>query len=524
MFRDASSVEPGAVLDAQVAIVGAGPAGISLSLALAKSGVSVLLIESGGERPTEESDLLNQGTSTVAGYPFMASRARALGGSTTRWYGACVELDPTDFQARDWVPFSGWPISIEHLNGYMAEARRFFGLSDTTPDHLQFETEAQFGPDLQVRAVCHSDPLDIGKAYQSALQGSKNILCLMQATVCKILQNEAGQVDHLDVRRPDGERFQVRATRFVLATGGLEIPRLLLASRDRDERGVGNEHDVVGRYHMEHPIRSVGVLPIKKQSAAARFLSDRHHVHDRAVEIKLGLSAAKRERLKLLDLHARFYRLHPLETDPAVAAAKRVLPALRGKESVGELRRYMKTHGFGSAAKLMRYGLWHFDNKVRAGASFDHLRLLAFLEQGPDPENRIVLSTRKDRFGTPLPHLVYRESAHFCDSVERSLEAIAQLLEEAGFGRLRTDRTTLDALRHYESYGFHPMGATRMSETPNMGVTDANLRIHGVPNLFAVGSSVFPTGGAANPTLTVVLLALRLADHLTRLIEARSVR
>ncbi len=524
VFRDACTVDPGDCLESQVAIVGAGPAGIALGLALEKAGVAVLLIESGDYRPNAAGDLLNQGTSTLEDYPFVASRARAFGGSTTRWYGACVDLDPTDFEKRDWVPFSGWPIRADDLSDYMPSARKFFGLPAASAFDPQCEGVAVFDHDLVAKPVFHSKPIDLGEAYRQKLQDARHVMCLMRATVTGIRQAEAGHVESLEVRRPDGEAFRVRASCFVLAAGGLENPRLLLASRARDANGVGNMRDVVGRYHMEHPIRSLGILPIGTQRATARFLSDRKRLGRSVAEVTLGLSSEVRARLKLLDLHARFYRFHPLERDPAVAAAKRLLPKLRNADGIGGMRRFVQAHGMRVFVKMARYGVWHFDNKLRPGASFDHLRLLAFLEQEPDPENRIVLSSRKDRFGTPLPHLVYRETPFFQSSVRQTVDAMATGLQRAGFGTLVSDDDALEPIRHYDSYGLHPMGATRMSDDPATGVTDANLRVHGVENLFAVGSSVFPTAGAANPTLTVVLLALRLADHLARLIGAGAVR
>lgn len=517
MFREASTVDVGACLRSQVAIVGAGPAGIALSRALAKAGVSCLLLESGGVRPDAASDQLNAGTSTTGEYPFIPSRARAFGGSTTRWYGACVALDPVDFEVRDWIAHSGWPIRADDLAAYEKAARRFLRLPAESAPGPEGDLAGELDADLLVKQVYHSDPLDIGKSYQQETQAARETTCLLRATVTNIVRDEAGVVQRLDLRRPDGETFFVEASCFVLAAGGLENPRLLLASRVRDARGIGNARDVVGRYHMERPIRSVGVLPVGNAGRVARILADRRRVGGGKTEVKLGLTTEARARLKVLDLHARFYRFHRLESDPVIVAAKRRWigqggsPGLAGRS------------GLGAASKLLRYGAWHFHNKLRTGAGFDHLRLLAFMEQEPNPENRVTLSLEKDRFETPLPHLTYRESAQFEDGLNHTLEALSAGLERSGFGRLNCDPETVAPLRHYDGYGFHPMGATRMSDDPATGVTDADLKVHGVHNLFVLGSSVFPTAGAANPTLTIVLLALRLADHLSTLVQGRTV-
>lgn len=516
MFRDVSTVDPGSVLEAEVAVVGAGPAGISLGLAMGRAGKSVLLVESGGFRPDVDGDRLNQGTSTLEDYPFAISRARALGGSTTRWYGACVDFDGSDFLERPWIPFSGWPIGPADLSAHLPGAREFFGLGDMSEFEANLAATPLSRHGLVAKPVFYSKPLDLGRAYRRRLGDAGTIVCLLHATVTRIVENDSGDVECLEVRRPDGHSFSIRASSFVLAAGGLETPRLLLASPGRSGRGVGNEHDLVGRYHMEHPIRSVGILPIGADAGVLRPFTNRQRAGGTTAQATLGLAPDIRRAQELLDLHARFYRFHPLEGEPVVAEAKRLPSALRRARSLAPLRQFISKHGAGELPKIARYAFWHFDNRLRPGARFDHVRLLAILEQEPDPENRVMLSSRTDRFGTPLPHLVYRESEDMHRSVRNSLIAMAAAFRAAGLGDLRFDPETLDPIRHYDSYGLHPMGSTRMATDPAMGVVDADLRVHGTGNLYIAGSSVFPTGGAANPTLTIVALALRLAGHLTR--------
>ncbi|MEL7461145.1 MAG: FAD-dependent oxidoreductase [Pseudomonadota bacterium] len=516
MFLDPRDLLPGQSLTADVAVVGAGPAGLALALALARAGRSVLLLESGGMRPDAASDALNAGTSNLTDYPFQTSRARAFGGATTRWFGACVPLDEDDFTPRAWVPYSGWPIGAGDIAQDMGAARAFFGLPARSDYEDALEEHPLATAGLAVKPVLFSQPNDLGQAYRDDVRGDPNIRCILGVTITQLAQSAPGQISGLVARHPGGSAFDITAGAYVLAAGGLETPRLLLASRDQAPNGVGNTHDVVGRYHMEHPIRSVGVVSLARPGLGAGlgdFTEIRRHGDVRA-QATLGLSAPMRRAHGLLDMHARAYRFHPLEADPAVIAAKALLGRPPPDGADRRLSATLLARGLG---KIARYGAWHYRQKLFASTRPEHLRLLAFVEQEPDPENRITLSDQTDRFGTPLPHLSYAESTVMTHSLERTLHLMDAALRQAGVGALHSDPTTLAALKGYDSYGLHPMGSTRMSDDARMGVVDANLKVHGVANLFVVGSSVFPTGGAANPTLTIVALALRLARHLARL-------
>ncbi|MEO1238700.1 MAG: GMC family oxidoreductase [Pseudomonadota bacterium] len=330
----------------------------------------------------------------------------------------------------------------------------------------------------------------------------------------EVLQQMPGCVEALKVQRADGAAFEVVAKHYVLAAGGLETPRLLLASRALAPNGLGNAHDVVGRYHMEHPIRSVGVVSLTRR---ARGISDfteiRAHQTVRG-QATLGLPTVARRANGLLDLHARAYRFHPLERDAVVMSAKALLGV--GQPPPGD-RHLSLRQVFAGSGKVIRYGAWHYRQKLWPKRMPSHLRLLAFVEQEPDPDNRITLSRQKDRFGTPLPHLTHNESAKMRRSIDKTMELIDHRFRQSGIGTIDYAPETLDDLKHHNGYGLHPMGSTRMSADPQTGVVDANLKVHGIANLHIVGSSVFPTGGAANPTLSIVALALRLARHLSTL-------
>ncbi len=506
---------PASLPRADVCIVGAGVAGIALARCLRNRGFRVRLLESGGVDHQPAAQDLNHGISEDENYPFVASRSRGFGGTSRLWYGACIPLDPADFNLRNWLAHSGWPISFDDLAPYYEGTRAFFGLPDLEPARRSIELAPCHRDGLVAKVVAHSDPVDLGRKYRAELENSAAVQLSLNTTVTALRLDPAGdRISHLEIAAPNGERASVEADTFVLACGGIENARLLLASGTDVPGGVGNRHDVVGRYHMEHPLRAVGVLPVGTHGPALRAFTDRGLAGGLDVIGTIGLSPQIRAQHGLLDMHLRVFRFHVLE-----AAA----PVIRGKEGWRGLapktdsRRVEALRSLGAAMRpeVSRYLAWHFFGKLFRRTPFDHVRFTAFLEQEPDPENRITLGKRRDRFGQPLPHLTWRESDFMRDSHRRSMEFLDREFQACGFGDLNYRGDEIAYLESYNQYGLHHMGSTRMSDDPRRGVVDRDCRVHGMHNLFIAGSSVFPTGGAANPTWTIAALAARLADHLT---------
>jgi len=502
--------------------VGSGAAGLPLAERLARAGLDVLLVESGGLRGGADYTDLNRGTSESGGYPFEASRARAFGGTTTRWTGACISLNPEDFRRRDWLPSSGWPLAFEEIAPYLAEAASVFGMADDAALRARLETSPFHGGALAAQVVQYARPADLGQAYRERIARSDRITSWLHATVTRILVASDRRALGVEVNTPANRRHTVLARATVLACGGLENARLLLASNDVQPAGLGNENDMVGRCHMEHPIRSVAVLPIGRNRQSVRSFTDTTRLGGAGplAQGTFGLSASERAREGLLDMHLRVFRYHRLEQSSAIIRAKAAWRARRSGWPAPEATPHdPEPVPLRAVADLPRYLAWHLINKTYPDAPFDHVRLTAFLEQEPDPENRITLSHDKDRFGQPLAHLRFRESAFMEESAARSLERLEAALSANGLPGLAFRATETAHLLHYQQFGLHQMGSTRMSEDPRDGVVDRDGRVHGLPNLFVAGSSVFPTGGAANPTLTITALALRQADRLRILLN-----
>ena len=516
MFFDARKLGDDLPSDMDVCVVGAGIAGLVIARRLEGSGLKVWLIESGDRKERRDVQALNEGVSNLSDYPFLPSRVRAFGGTSTRWTGACVPLDPSDFEARDWLPHSGWPISLKEIEPYLEGTKVDFGIGDTGRYEASLEGAPFDHPDLASRAVSYAAPLDLGTRYASLVAQSGDIHCLLNATVTELVPDDSGtRIASVEVSA-GGNQIHTRPRIVVLACGGIENPRLLLASNSVQPAGLGNAHDVVGRYHMEHPIRTVGVLPVGDRYLQFLSFTNEDTESGRRVQGTFGLSAAARRREKLWDLHVRCYRYGTYEDQPPIIEGKRVVFGSGGAtEGSGGMR------GALSAVHPMTVGYlwWHARNKLFHNAAFDHVRMTAFVEQEPDPDNRITLHTKRDALGRPLPFLNLRESRAMKESIQRSMAVMAKAFDAAGLPGLRYRDDELAHLRDYDAYGLHHMGGTRMSDDPRKGVVDRDCRVHGVGNLFVAGSSVFPTGGAANPSWTIAALALRLADDIRRRIR-----
>ncbi|HEY9734658.1 MAG TPA: GMC family oxidoreductase, partial [Trichocoleus sp.] len=147
--------------------------------------------------------------------------------------------------------------------------------------------------------------------------------------------------------------------------------------------------------------------------------------------------------------------------------------------------------------------------------AFSCFEVLHFTEQAPDPANRIMLSNDRDVFGYPKMQLQWRWSDQDIQSIRRAQALFKQEFAKAGLGELKVELDQGLPRMIYPSIHHH-MGTTRMHESPKHGVVDANCRVHGVSNLYVASSSVFPTSGYANPTLTIVAIAIRVADQIKR--------
>lgn len=497
MLTDLRDLAGGESFEADVCVVGAGAAGISLARELDRAGRSVVLLESGGEAYEQATQALydgpESGTAIPSGSGYLVStRLRYFGGTTNHWNGYCRPLDPEVFSVRDWVSDVGWPFGRETLDPYYQRAAPLVEISPFDYDEAAAGADVKLlaeDPDVETAFYHVSPPTRFAQRYRPELEASPRIQLLLHANLLELVTDEAGgTVREARVARLDGTEWRVTARHFVLAAGGIENARLLLASDRVHRAGLGNEHDLVGRYFMEHPHVTVGYVTIPYWRKLIPRTYEESYVRERGNTIRgtLRLSAAAQREHRLMNAVAVLAHLTRAQERPLAAEVARL-----ATDSIELGGHPPPEHG------TTYYG-W----------------LEVHSEQRPNRESRVRLADERDALGVRRARLDWRLQPEDARNLLQTAERLALAMGAGERGRLRFLANEHD-LWERTQWSYHHMGTTRMHDDPRHGVVDADARVHGVANLYVAGSSLFPTVGSSNPTLTIVALALRLADHLT---------
>jgi choline dehydrogenase-like flavoprotein len=511
---DARNVPAGGFLDYDICIVGAGPSGITIAQQLAAvSGRQIALVEGGDFRPRIRDQQMFAGN--VVGspyYPLHNTRFRVVGGSGSRWGGICRPLDPLDFRQRDWVNHSGWPLDHHEVLDLYPRAADLLAVSDGDFSRIMPGAPST-APDLHgtgfEEIYYRPSPLvDFGATSRESLVRAADITLLTNGNVTRLHSSpEGNQVTGIEVATFRGTAFSIIARTYILAAGGIENARLLLVSNGVERAGLGNRHDVVGRYFMEHVHVEAAVLTA--QGLATNWSSYRPNPPHQPTLLS-GIALSERIQVEERMLAAAitvapaWYSSRPpfVNWDPRFT-----VPAER-------LYRTLAARGSGRVAALaLNTARKAWNLREGSAAKHDHRARTVYYrgEQEPAAHNRVVLSDRRDTLGHPLADLHWTIGEREFGNVRAVLSRFAEGARRRGWGCVDGP---VDNWREHVVGGPHHLGTTRMSENPKHGVVDANSRVHGIANLYIAGSSVFPTGGHANPTLTMTALNLRLANHL----------
>ena len=523
MFVDFRSLEDGALIECDLCIIGAGAAGITIARELAGLRTQVCLVEAGGLEAEPDVQDIYAGANVGHRYADLdATRLRFFGGTTNHWEGFCAPLAPIDFEVRSWVPYSGWPITRENLDPFYRRAQEICQLGRYAYGAEVWEDLGRKPHDFDPDAVelCfwqQSPPTRFGEVYRTELERARNVKVLLHGNVTNI-QPDPGvaTIRHVEVRTLDGKRGRVTAKIYVLACGGIENARLLLVSDDVAPGGLGNSHDLVGRFFMDHPHTEPAVVAL--DDADALFgVYGQHQLKGVPFDPSFCASPVLQEREQVLNSHAFLFRR--MEQPAGVQAARRLWYEVRQGRVPEDLTEQVWTL-VRDLDDVAVFGYSRIVTGERPAPSVETPYLSLRSEQAPNPTSRVTLGHKRDALGLRRIELDWRLTEVDWRTVEVMAKALGAEITRLDLARVRLADWLLDGTAAWPRGmhgGPHHLGTTRMAADPKAGVVDANSRVHGIDNLYVAGSSVFPTGGCANPTLTIVALALRLADRLTQL-------
>jgi choline dehydrogenase-like flavoprotein len=502
-FIDARTLPANTVLTPDLAIIGGGPAGISLALALADTKLNILLLESGGMNFDSTNQKMYSGAENGVRYAALdAGRLRFLGGGTNHWGGWCRPMDEIDFEAQPGIPHTGWPFSRNAIEPYYTHAQSLVEAGPWIYDHSGDAMTGAKGPVLPLGkgglytswfqfSKMRGDvlPTQFGHRYADDLKHASHVTPLLHANVTSVrLAPDAKRVDRLDVATLNtsggaGKHFTVKPRFTVLACGGMENVRLLLASNDVMTDGIGNQNDLVGRFFADNPVpRDVATL-VSFSGALAPFYGNSLVLNDGAI------------------LRATFAPTAGFRRDHNVAG------------SLSTVEQSVELDETGKAA-VVTAALALGVNATSARA----YSLGCGMELAPDPDRRLTLTGEKDALGLPRLKLHMTIADSDFARFRVTLVELGRQLLASKTGLLRINCSHRDEWLKNMEWGHHHLGTTRMSSDPKQGVVDANSQVHGIGNLYIAGSSVFPSYSASNPTLNLVALTLRLADHLKKVV------
>ncbi|MGY0557214.1 MULTISPECIES: GMC oxidoreductase [unclassified Lysobacter] len=531
-------------VETDLCIVGGGAAGLAIAREFLGTPLQVCVLESGGLEGTERNQALYDGSSV--GNPELdpaSGRMRVFGGSCTLWGGGCIPMDGMD--AREWMAHSGWPVSHADLEPYFMRARSFCQLDNQDLAEACFLSQPKvpplpFDPDVLANQIYTISPVLPGESYRRQFEQADNIRVLLHANLLELeTDDEAKQVQVARVASLNGHVTRIRARQYVLACGGIENARLLLLSDSVMPSGLGNQNDLVGRYFMDHPSGKLGTIrtdtpeiltrpynssspsktavPAHPEICLSRQAQRDHRilgarVRPFAVEesVPAGIQALREFRAAL----------HPQPEDESTALGRRLSSRNNGEEPIFRTK---PTHGLPRLAIRTALGSKDIAAALirkasrRATVPSRRVDLIGFFEQAPNPDSRITLGTDLDALNqrkvcvdwqlTELDIRTYQIAASlFGDTLAKACGGVFEMEPWLKPGHA-PPRLPLSGSAHH-------LGTTRMDDDPRRGVVDRQCRVHGIDNLYVAGSSVFPTGGWAFPTFTIVALAVRLAEHL----------
>ncbi len=518
---------------ADVCIVGAGPVGLALAFTLEKKGKTVLLLDAGPSNGSAAPRFLmtshNQHHASLN-----QATAAGLGGTTSLWGGRCVSYDDLDFEERDHVPHSRWPIAHDALKTHYKEALEFL---DCKVGHLDDGTDRSEGQRISFDALewWSSEP-NLETKYRKSIEDSQLIHFLPEAMVTSLeaISKNGLSVTHLNIVH-NGIAQKITGKKVVLACGGIGNARLLHPLADGN--ALGHLSKTLGRFYQGHLTGYLAVAQLKPE--AVKKLSFQTNELGGIFRRRMQVSSPEQRRLKLLNT---VFWLDSISISDPIHRSSKLSAIYILLRITGLYHRFGKKKAASSKPRASFSLREHFKNLKPSLKSRDNntnflkdifsansrrpsllinsngrYLLRYHAEQTPDEASQVYQTEPPTQTNAPVLMIDYRFNEADIDSVIRSHECVDRWLRETGTGKLEylhSSAERRESVLNQAFDGFHQIGLTRMSHSSTDGVVDQNCKVHETDNLYVVGSSVFPTGGQANPTLPAVALAMRLGHHL----------
>jgi choline dehydrogenase-like flavoprotein len=508
-------------------IVGAGPAGITLAHELADTGLRIALLESGGLEFDPDTQELYDATLTGNDETDMlAGRLRFLGGTSNHWGGHCLPLDRLDIERAPLSGMTGWPLSYDELLTYYPRGHAYCDLgrfdydvtqpSGPSPDKLLLVDD----PEISTVVFRQSPPTRFGEKYASWLEQVESVELWLWTNVVDLISDADGRIGDVVTRTLSGVERRFRAETVVLACGSVETARLLLYTNARNGRSFGNRGDLLGRCYLDHPSGGAAFIDLVEPMPDKAYWMPADHFRDEGVPIRflMRLSEATIQREGLGNCQ---FILIPFAGTPEEQARRR--SAAQSAKSLKAIGKWAVNHNASPTFSLSKEYCSFITNadsfvaeewaQLTGNQGVTRILLKYEAEQQPDRSNAVTLIEATDALGLPRINLNWSPSRDDLESVKKSAELIGAAVGRAGLGRLRLEKD--DGGPYWNSVtAWHQLGTTRMAAAESDGVVDPDCKVFGTANLYVASGGVMPTSGRANPTLTIVSLTIRLADHL----------
>lgn len=528
-------------LNVDICIVGAGPAGITIARELINSDKKVLLVESGGLKEDHEALSLYDGYSIGEPVDLTLGRYRILGGASLMWGGRCALLNRMDFEYREWIPGSGWPISYDELAPYYEKAISTCNFNEKWVEFSEIQKILDINfPTLKsgnlVPFVWRAAPPDrhpslwnrltfgyrasfkFGSAYLAELEKAKNLDVLIHANLMQLLAGkDKTAIQSAEFSTMDGRTARVTAKAFVISCSGIENARILLNVPEGLLKSA-NSHDQIGRCFAQHPRGTIGIVDANRHQSSNLQKTFNNFLRPKYVpvqyEIGLALSDEAQRKHRLLNASLGLY--YEADDFSIWKAGRRIRESIKSRSFNRQFLKDLLDVTIGVPAVGMNViRRWILGREVLHKAPI--IRAVIDLEQVPRPESRITLSSDADAMGMRKCIVDWRIGELERHTANLFADFLDEELRASGLGVLRKSNwLTAEALPNEEDLrsNLHFIGATRMAERPEDGVVDKNCKVFGVDNLYMAGASVFSIGGHGNPMVTIVALATRLGEHL----------